>query len=265
MRLTDNSPFRLVNTLKFLLLVIPVLLLVNNASASQPVCQLSVALNEWQPYQYYRKNGAAAGIQVELLNQIAKRAKCRLVYTPITFAGSLKALEKGSIDITINASVTEARKGYAYFSVPYRKEVFVLYAKKHFIKQCRSQSIQQLIGSGFKLGLQKGSIYGSQITELQSNPVIDKKFIYVDQMTQSIKFINANNLDGIIADPAIISYYMIKDDAKGELQSCKTTVSASPVSLMFSKKSVSQSIVERFNQAILDVQKTNQYRNNWFW
>jgi len=43
------------------------------------------------------------------------------------------------------------------------------------------------------------------------------------------------------------------------------TLSSSSVSLMFSKKTISQELVERFNKALKKIKSQKDYKKNWNW
>ena len=225
-------------------------------------CVLTVGLADWLPYQHFTQKGQAAGIQVDLVNQIAKLAGCELRYIPIKFSKSIKRLEKGSIDLMFNATVTAERRDFALFSHSYRQEMLVLYSTKKYAEECRNKSIKELIQDGFKMGLQKESLYGKAVSEVQKIPELNQKIVYFDHTAHDFDWVYQNNLDGFIDDPAIVSYRSRKEGEIGRLHACQLTVS-SPVSLMFSKKTVSQSIVNEFNKAIDTVKQSDSYRNLW--
>jgi len=228
-------------------------------------CLLKVGVAEWRPYQYLNENGAAEGLQIELINQFAKKANCRLTFLNYRTAQSIEAIKNGTLDVIMGATDSPERRQYARFSKPYRNEMLVLYTTQEFAPKCRKKGIVQLIRQGFKLGLQKNSIYGSTINQIQQDSTLNKKIIYFDQIHSDINFVKTHGLDGIIDDPVIVAYKKRANRARESLISCHVTVYSEPVSLMFSRKTVGQEIIKRFDQAILTITNTAEYKRRWKW
>ena len=258
------------NILCLILLYLPLSLFsiaepVRKPESQTDSCQLTLSVAEWPPYQYFTKNNKAAGVQIDLINRIAKEANCELSIKRMVYYQSLIEVEKGTVDFTLNATVTDERKKFGLFSIPYRNETLVLYVTEQYVSDCKSMTIADLIKKGFRLGLQKRMVYGESISRLQHTPELNKKIRYFDYVGQDLGFLRDNQLDGIIEDPVMIAYKIRKSKTPYGLFSCHVSVSSSPVSLLFSNKTVSPAIVERFNQAIEKVKQTDYYQNHWGW
>lgn len=228
-------------------------------------CLLNVGMVDWRPYQYFLDSGGVGGIQIELLEEIARNAECKLNYVYSKPTDSIVQIKTGKIDMIISATKTKNREEFAYFSVPYRNEMLVLYSTAKYADSCNKNSLVELIDSGFRLGLQAGSVYGELAVEIQSNAELNKKIRYFKHITPSQEFMQENELDGVFGDPFSISFQAKLNDNFKHLHWCRKTMSTSPVSLMFSKKTVSKSTVDKFNKAIETVKETDLYRSNWIW
>jgi polar amino acid transport system substrate-binding protein len=240
--------------------------LVNAAHKNKGNCNLILGVSDWAPYQIIRKNTPPSGIQIELIQAIAKQAKCTLTYKTISFPEGLAELRIGTIDLLMNATPTEERKLYAKFSIPYRQEILLVYSTEKYLDKCQTMSLQELLNDGFKLGVQKGIVYSDELTLLQKTPSIKSNIFYVEYNINHLELIRESQLDGIIDDPIVMSYRSTVNTTKNQLQACPIVVSSpSYVSLMFSKKTVSDETLERFNRAIEKVKTTNEYRKDWIW
>lgn len=228
-------------------------------------CLLTVGWGEWPPYQMQATGNKPVGIQIELLNQIAKAAQCQLEFVQQTFSENQKSIKDGTIDLTLDTTVTKERRQYAYFSNPYRNEVLVLYVRKSFLELCAQHSIEDLIKNGFRLGLTKENLYGNMIEKIQQHPQLKKALIYRNKNSELFDLLKEKQVDGIVEDPAVMSYVRRTDPTIGFVKSCKLTVKSSPVSLMFSKKSTTLEMVERFNEALARVKLTQDYLSKWTW
>jgi len=232
---------------------------------SPETCILRVGIAEWRPYQYFNQKGEAKGLQIELVNQLANKAGCRLSYFKLSTAQTIKGIQNGTLDIVLGATDSIERRQYAYFSKPYRNEMLVLYTTKAFAKACRKSRIGELIAQGFKLGLQKNSLYGDEINQIQKDPQLNQKIIYFDQIYADAEFVKQQGLDGVIDDPVIVAYSKRSNRARDSLVSCHVTVYSAPVSLMFSRKTVSLDMVKKFDRAIEEVTQTTAYKKRWQW
>jgi polar amino acid transport system substrate-binding protein len=241
------------------------LLLVSTFVASKP-CHLTLGLSNWLPYQAIDSSGKAHGLQVKLLEQIATKAECKLSYRPMTFQVGIKEMKAGKIDFLVNASPSSERQNFAYFSIPYRQEFLLLYSTPKFHKQCQEMSLEDLIRDGFRLAIQEKLFYGEELRAIQNTPELNEKLRYVDNNVQHVELVESEDLDGIVDDPIVVSYRStLNPVGRKVLKSCPISVSTSPVSFMFSKRTVSLVIVERFNQAIRTIQQTPDYQKQWSW
>lgn len=235
------------------------------ADSSEGNCSLKVGWGDWPPYQMQVAGKEPTGIQIKLLKQIAKQAQYDLDFVQQSFANNQQSIKDGTIDLTLDATVTLERKQFAHFSVPYRNEVLALYVREKFLKLCNQRSIDYLIKNGFRLGLNEENIYGKMIEKIQNHPQLKKALVYQPRNSLLFELLKNNQIDGIVEDPAVMAYVSRKDRTIGSLKSCKLTVKSSPVSLMFSKKTVPLKIVERFNNALAKIKQTDEYRATWVW
>ena len=231
---------------------------------SQVECKIKVGWGDWPPYQYLEK-GKPSGLQIDLVKQIGKFANCNLQFIPQNFKDNQLGIKNGSIDMTFDTSITPERSEFALFSKPYRNEVLALYVRPQFIEACQNKSIKDLILSGMRLGITRGNIYGEAIASIQSDALLDRKLIYRNDNTEHYRLFADNQLDALVEDPAVMAFMKRNNPKTGYLKMCQISVSSSTVSLMFSKKTVNQKTVERFNQAIDKVKQTSAYIRDWGW
>ena len=228
-------------------------------------CSLTVGMDHWPPYQVFEPNGGVSGTQVKLLRNIAQRIDCTLTFKKMTYPEALAALEKGDIDMQLNASYTEERTRFAHFSSPYRAEFMLLYSTEKYIEKCQSMTLEQLIRDGFKLAVQYGVAYGPEMRRIQQDPELNKKLYYVKTSVQHIELLREKNLDGVIDDPTVVAYRSLVNSTGDALQACPITISYDPLSFMFSKATRDREFVDRVNIAIEKEKQTDYYRQNWVW
>lgn len=228
-------------------------------------CSLKIGWGIWPPYQYLSESGEAQGIQIRLLNDIAKQAGCQFEYIQQPFSQNIQGIKSGKIDMMADSTITATRQNFAYFSAPYRSEIMILYVRSEKLETCQDLSLTELLDKGFKLGLTQGNLYGEEVGKLQQDIRYQDNIIYLKENRESVTAILNNRIDGYFEDPAVQAYELKRNGLGGQVVSCRIEIYAGKVSFMFSKKSVDLKTVERINRALLEIKKSEHYINNWEW
>lgn len=226
-------------------------------------CHLVMGISNWLPYQSYADGKGAFGLQVNLIEKIMHEAKCSLSYKPMTFPEGLDKLKSGQIDIMMNATVSEKRKSFARFSDAYREEFLSLYSTNKYLERCHQLSLKELIEDGFRLGVQSGLVYGEALTTIQKDNKLNEKLVYVKNNIQHVDLVESKKLDGVIDDPVVVAYRSTIYATGDKLSPCPIVISSTPVSLIYSKQTVSTELVAKINRAISTVKATKDYQKRW--
>ena len=226
-------------------------------------CELTLGWHHWPPFQYLDDNNTPIGLQIDLSKKLAQEIGCKINLVRQDFEQNLSDIKNGNIDLTFDITITDERKKYGHFSIPYRKELLVLYVKPEFIQECKKQPLSNLIKSGFRLSLTKGVRYGSDVARIQKDPDLDKLIHYQGSNETELDLFINDKLDGILEDPAVIAYMKRKEPKLKNVESCQITLYSGLVSMMFSKKTVSTSLVNQFNAALKKIRRADEYR--WLW
>jgi len=239
----------------------------NTGAASKAVlseCKLKFGWTHYPPYQVSNKGRAPVGLHIELINEIATEANCKLEYTQGFYGDLVEKLKTGEIDFVADASVTNERKEFAYFSDAYRNEAMVLYVRQQYVNYCDNKSLEQVFKLPFRIGVTKGVYYGDEINRIQNlEPKIDS-IVYVANRVELIKFVEQSIIDGYFEDPAVFAFETRTENRDFKLAKCKLAKFA-PVSLMFSKKTISKEFMPIINQAIDRIKQTDKYQREWGW
>ncbi len=106
-----------------------------------------VALGSWEPHIIFDQNGQASGIDVEILNELARRANIKLRYKHFPFKRIFKMLQSGKADIVCSIIRTAEREKFLHFiETPYLTDipkVFYLQKGKKEVLQ-KSGDLHQL-------------------------------------------------------------------------------------------------------------------------
>ncbi len=82
---------------------------------------------------------------------------------------------------------------------------------------------------------------------------------------QHLQLVIEHELDGIVDDPVVVSYRSAINITGNALSSCPIVVSSSPVSLIFSKKTVPLELVKKIDLVIWEIKQNKDYQKTWVW
>ena len=227
---------------------------------SKPTCQLNMGWDPWEPYQYLTPENEVKGLEIELVSAMAKEAGCDIKFVQKNWMNLLNGIRNGSIDVLGGASKTSARESFAHFSDQYRYESFVLYVRKGEAAKYTGSSLKEILAGDFKLGVTEDYIYGDEVSELQDSPDNANKFVSVP--TTEVNYYNLvqNQIDGFLEDPFVAAYTIKRKGLGDQIEAHPISVHSGDVSLMFSKKSVSEETVVAFNDALTKLKESGEYK-----
>jgi polar amino acid transport system substrate-binding protein len=228
-------------------------------------CSLTVGWGIWAPYQYLSDTNQPKGAQIDLLNSIAAEAHCKLNYIQQPFSQNISGIKNGKIDLMADTTITSQRQRFAYFSDAYRHEILLLYVKKERVTSCKDKSLDDLLSNQFRIGLTQGNYYGEKVKAIQYNLKHSNNIVYMVENKDGMTALLNAEIDGFFEDPIVLAYELKRRNLLGQIKSCRIEIYAGEVSLMFSRKTVSREIVERFNKALEIVKQSAKYKSNWEW
>lgn len=226
-------------------------------------CQLTLGWDLVKPYQYYDNSKQVVGFQIELVRAIMNELGCELILYQGQWHTLIDKLKKGEIDFIADMTITENRKTWGFFSEAYRKEYYILYVRKNKINEYEKKSVSELINDGFRLGLTDGFLYSDEIESLKKSDKTKALFKISDSNHQNYQLLADGEIDGLLEDSLVAGYTLREMDIGYLVESLALEVHTGDISYMFSKKSVSQSQVKAFNQALRKVKLTDEYKKFW--
>lgn len=257
--------FLLIKTIALSIILISSGYTLANASSSikQKPCQLAYGLTQWEPLQYVNKQGEYVGIQIDLINAIAEKLNCRLIFMVDKWNNNLRKIESGVVDFTANATQSSERERYAIFSNPYRRDSFTIIVKSKNLFKYTSNSIEDLKQQGFVLGLTQQYLYGDKIESWIKDTRYSKNLNFSQSTEDNIEKLLNDEIDGFIEDPFVISFKQRRKEFPEKLTSLPMKIFGLEASFIFSKKNFDQAFVDRFNNALREVQKSPKYQTIW--
>ena len=215
--------------------------------------------NPWEPFTYLDENNSMAGIDVGIAQHIFSRAGYTVRYQETSWARQLKWIEDGTIHVTASSMRTPERESFAYFSDPYYRESYILFIRKGEFGNYDISSLQDVVGSSFRLGVMRGSLYGDEFVRLMRNPEFSRQVEEVTSDEQNYQKLLTNRLDGFIQES---SRMLIEGKASGILEQVEPlfAIEGNFLHFMFSKQSVSPEIVAMFNEGLRTLHADGTYQ-----
>lgn len=222
------------------------------------------------PYQYEKEENnirILGGLDFELMTIISKEVEERLTYEHVYWDKLIRDLEEGKRDFATGALFSTEREKFAYFSEPYRFEENSLFMRKNTI--INAKSLTELLGyikkNHFRLGVVKGFIYADPlINDYINDPNNQAWIVKTNNEYESLSLLLNSEIDGFLADRIVGSTVIWRKKAGQKLAEHRLNIKR-PVHIIFSKKTVSPDIVEKYNKVIERIKSTEGYQKIVSW
>ncbi len=227
-------------------------------------CHLNFGLADWKPLQYIDQEGRPQGFQVGFAKAIAAELNCSLNFTVGDWNEIIDGLKEGTIDFVPDATMTKERAEYANFSVPYRQDTFAIYVRADDKLKYQGNEISDLKKAKFRLAINRGFLYGKEIEAWQADQNFNRSIVYSDNTRQNFNKLLANQIDGFVEDPYVMAYLFRSKKETKVMTTLPIAIQSHQSCFMFSKKRISEAFIERFNQALNEVKKRQEFKVSWF-
>lgn len=213
---------------------------------------LRIGWEESPPYQY-RDSSLLTGLDIEIPRNVLEQSG---IFVPQFVAAPWKRqlfwIESGELDIILGASITEERKKFAHFSIPYRFETVALYVRASAVDSFHIESIADLPKSAMKtIGIFSGSYYGEQFNVQLQDSLFAQRVEPVFSDMQNLRKLEMGRIDGFLMDPLLADKVLKKHSLDTAIvRHPMKEIEVSTIHFMYSKKSVSLQVVQKLDSSI---------------
>lgn len=225
-----------------------------------PECHLSLGWDPWAPYQYITPEDEVKGLEIDLVNAMAREAGCDISFVQDNWMNLLDGIRDGRIDMLGGATKTQSRESYAIFSDNYRDESFHLYVRSDDIEKFAGKSLKELLEGEFKLGITEDYVYGDLVSVLLDDESFSTKLLTVPISEVNYYNLIQNEIDGFLEDPIVAAYMIRSKGLQGQIESESLDIHSGDVAIMFSRKSVQAETVQAFNRALAKIKESGEYQ-----
>ncbi len=165
-------------------------------AASQPL-KVRVGLYQNKPKVFSDQNGVAAGIFIDVLEEIAKTEKWKIEYVPCEWSECLDSLEKGDIDLMPDVAFSQERNDrFDFHKIPVIESWSQVYSK-HGIPISRLEDL-----NGRRIAMLKGSIQQNVLLQTMNGFGYKVTIIPVVSFEEAFRAVKTG-----AADAAITNFY----------------------------------------------------------
>lgn len=203
---------------------------------------LSVAVDpSWPPMEYIDADGELAGFSIDYLNAMAREAGFRVEFKIVPWEGIFNGLTGGEYDVVSSSvSITEDRKSYLDFSLPY-------YEVRQAVVAERESGIESLDDlSGLRIGV---LIESTAHYLLNEHPDVD--VVAYDDIAVAFTAMEAGSLEGAMCDDPVAANFV--SEHEGEYSIALSVESDEPELYGFAVKKGRADVAELLDKGILAI------------
>ncbi|MES1041190.1 MULTISPECIES: transporter substrate-binding domain-containing protein [Peribacillus] len=178
----------------------------NAGEEKKPEKVYKVGVDTTYPPFEFKEGNEYKGIDIELINAIAKDQDFKIKLSPMDFGGIIPAMQANQLDVAIaGMSITEERKKVVDFSTPYFDAGLTIVVKKEntstkTVKDLKGKTIAVKKGTtGAKYAQDNATKLGIKVVQFNDSPAMFQE-------------VANGNADALIEDYPVISYAIAQKD-----------------------------------------------------
>ncbi|WP_148715325.1 substrate-binding periplasmic protein [Chitinolyticbacter meiyuanensis] len=237
--------------IRLLALITGLTLLLANTATAQCSRPLRVAMEDWPPYVYRDSRGAPTGLDIELLNAIVKAAGCTLqVLDDVPRSRRHLMHQRGELDLLLAASVTDERKRYSRFTLPYRPEAVGIFARAdEAARYDKLKGFDDILAQRIGLLTPNNGWYGDDYARHLSDLKASGQLQHFETFTQGMRMLKAKRAELMMGDVGAM-VYEARFNVKLAIQQLPLVPNEAPVHLMLSRASTTEADLAALDAAI---------------
>ncbi|WP_318505746.1 transporter substrate-binding domain-containing protein [Bacillus sp. T3] len=159
----------------------------------------------YPPFEF-KDGNEYKGIDIDLINAIAKNQGFKIELSPMDFGGIIPAMQANQLDVAIaGMSITDERKKIVDFSEPYFDAGLTVIVKKD---NTEIKSVDDLKGK--TVAVKKGTTGAKYATDNATK--LDIKVVQFNDSPAMFQEVSNGNADALIEDYPVISYAIAQQD-----------------------------------------------------
>jgi len=229
-------------------------------AAQCAACVKTVRWYDDAPYSFRAPTGEIRGFDADLVRALLAQMGCTANFVNMPWARAVAELEAGRLDILPGTLRNEERERFAHFSKPALESPNILYLSSGATSKYRLMRLEDLLGTSFRLGVQRGVSYGSQFEQVRQDPRFVANLVPITLRRSAWRMLELGRIDGLIADQATARLELRQLALETKIADSGIVVSSSTAVFAFSKRSLNPSFVAAFDKHLTVALNDGSYR-----
>ncbi|MDF2179326.1 transporter substrate-binding domain-containing protein [Aliiglaciecola sp. CAU 1673] len=215
-------------------------------------CELRVRMFEFPPQAMQQEDSSWQGMDVDYSEALLKRVGCEARFINVPWARGLKMLREGELDMMLNLSDIDDRRDYIHFIGPQRVETLRLVSRKGALPMVSTWQDMQMLDA--VLIHQRGTYLGQGMEEvLAQNKELSDALVPLILDMRRIDMVIKGRADGFFMETSHLAYQLANDPSYQLIDIHPLEIYSEPVYFGISKKSVAQALINKLQEAYLQM------------
>ncbi|MFC3852899.1 substrate-binding periplasmic protein [Salinispirillum marinum] len=203
------------------------------------------------PYTYSSSEApdGVSGIEADIARTVLNLMGCEVVFVEMPWARALAELRAGRVDIVGGAFDTPERREFAHYAQQGSVSPNVLFVRAEDAAKIAWQSFSEFLVSDFNLGAQIGVNYGPEYYDALEQGTLGDRLTLVPDRTLLWQMLDRKRIDAVAASYLTGLMEIADRGFQGQIVKTNIQLSSDPAYFIFSKASVDEDFVARFDEA----------------
>ncbi|MCM3674385.1 MULTISPECIES: transporter substrate-binding domain-containing protein [Peribacillus] len=222
----------------------------NAGEEKKPEKVYKVGVDTTYPPFEFKEGNDYKGIDIELINAIAKDQDFKIKLSPMDFGGIIPAMQANQLDVAIaGMSITEERKKVVDFSTPYFDAGLTIVVKKDntstkTVKDLKGKTIAVKKGTtGAKYAQDNATKLGIKVVQFNDSPAMFQE-------------VANGNADALIEDYPVISYAIAQKDLGLKIVGDRLNGDQYGIAVL---KGQNEDLLKKINDGLANLKKDGTY------
>ncbi|MGW8427527.1 transporter substrate-binding domain-containing protein [Peribacillus simplex] len=222
----------------------------NAGKEKEPEKVYKVGVDTTYPPFEFKEGNEYKGIDIELINAIAKDQDFKIKLSPMDFGGIIPAMQANQLDVAIaGMSITEERKKVVDFSTPYFDAGLTIVVKKDntstkTVKDLKGKTIAVKKGTtGAKYAQDNATKLGIKVVQFNDSPAMFQE-------------VANGNADALIEDYPVISYAIAQKDLGLKIVGDRLNGDQYGIAVL---KGQNEDLLKKINDGLANLKKDGTY------
>lgn len=214
---------------------------------------LRIGWSEYPPFQFRSATEQPQGLDVELLELLARAGGERLQWLRRPWARQMTDVAQGELDLVPSATHTPERLAFGDFTQAYRQEHVALLGLAGGGRAPRR--LVDLKGRAVRVGMIRGVVFPAVVRQALDDPELARLLVQLYANDLTLSALRARRVDYVIDDPATLLYRAAREP--GEAVEVVLELARSPVHVFVGRRALTQrpELLQRLN---LGLQRARQ-------